>query len=136
MLVFLFRHEFHKKCVDPWLKIKQNCPMCKCSITRSPPVGTPLSRGVAAHSGSPITEEEDDLSMITLSREQDGSPQPNVPQESDTVSSDTVSSTLSDQASDAPLLPTTDEGPTVEIMPYSPQVEVNIESLLPGEGKP
>lgn len=99
-------------------------------------MGTPLSRGVAAHSGSPITEEEDDLSMITLSREQDGSPQPNVPQESDTVSSDTVSSTLSDQASDAPLLPTTDEGPTVEIMPYSPQVEVNIESLLPGEGKP
>ncbi len=32
-LPILHRHEFHKKCVDPLLKIKQNCPMCKAPIT-------------------------------------------------------------------------------------------------------
>ncbi|XP_019855671.1 PREDICTED: RING finger protein 150-like [Amphimedon queenslandica] len=25
-------HEFHKKCIDPWLESKGNCPLCKSSI--------------------------------------------------------------------------------------------------------
>ena len=29
----LHRHEFHKKCVDPWLKLKRTCPICKHNIT-------------------------------------------------------------------------------------------------------
>lgn len=29
----LHRHEFHKKCVDPWLKLKRTCPICKQNIT-------------------------------------------------------------------------------------------------------
>ena len=33
LLTFLTRHEFHKNCVDPWLKIKHTCPLCKGSIT-------------------------------------------------------------------------------------------------------
>lgn len=28
----LHRHEFHKKCIDPWLKMKRTCPMCKQDI--------------------------------------------------------------------------------------------------------
>ena len=28
----IHRHEFHKKCIDPWLKIKRNCPMCKQDV--------------------------------------------------------------------------------------------------------
>lgn len=31
--VLPFRHEFHKKCIDPWLKIKRTCPICKQSIS-------------------------------------------------------------------------------------------------------
>lgn len=27
-------HEFHKNCVDPWLKLKQTCPLCKKNITK------------------------------------------------------------------------------------------------------
>lgn len=27
------RHEFHKNCVDPWLKLKHTCPLCKYNIT-------------------------------------------------------------------------------------------------------
>lgn len=28
-------HEFHKKCIDPWIKIKRTCPMCKQNIAES-----------------------------------------------------------------------------------------------------
>ena len=29
---FLIRHEFHKKCVDTWLKDKLTCPLCKYDL--------------------------------------------------------------------------------------------------------
>lgn len=32
--VFLNRHEYHKKCIDPWLKLKRTCPMCKKDISK------------------------------------------------------------------------------------------------------
>ena len=28
----LCSHEFHRNCVDPWLKLKQTCPLCKNNI--------------------------------------------------------------------------------------------------------
>lgn len=27
-------HEFHRKCIDPWLQNKQTCPMCKFDIVK------------------------------------------------------------------------------------------------------
>ena len=32
--VLSHRHEFHRRCVDPWLKLKRTCPICKRSITK------------------------------------------------------------------------------------------------------
>ena len=31
---FKCSHEFHKKCIDPWLQSKGNCPLCKLSILK------------------------------------------------------------------------------------------------------
>lgn len=110
--------------------------MCKSSITTATSSDTPLSPAVVASSGSPVPNEDDDLSMIDLQHEEEGgSPEP---QEADVLSntSNQASDTASEPASDSPLLPITGE-PTVEVIPYSPQVEVNLESLLPGEaGEP
>lgn len=134
--------------MDPWLKIKQNCPMCKSSITSTPPSDAPFNRtAVVASSGSPAADE-DDLSMINLSHneEEDGLAEPGVPQGvsqethdvpleiADSVSNQT-SDAASDLASDSPLLPMTEQ-PGVEITPYSPQVELNVESLLPSQDEP
>ncbi|CAI8051034.1 RING finger protein 150 [Geodia barretti] len=40
------RHEFHKNCVDPWLKIKHTCPLCKGNITTSKSRNTSTSSSV------------------------------------------------------------------------------------------
>lgn len=134
MFVCLFRHEFHKKCVDPWLKIKQNCPMCKCSITSSPSnhstsrPSEPAAAVVVPRAASPVSNRSDDASMINLGHD---SVQMSVPaEEGDTISSQ-ASDSVSSQASDSLLLPgPASEELNVDIAPYSPQVEVNVE-LLP-----
>ena len=126
--VCVFRHEFHKKCVDPWLKIKQNCPMCKSSITSSPSNHStnrpsavePAATVVAPRAPSPAVS--DDASMGQDSVQMD------VPTEGDSVSSQ-ASDSVTSQASDSLLLPTSEEL-SVDVAPYSPQVEVNVE-LLP-----
>lgn len=114
------RHEFHKKCVDPWLKIKQNCPMCKCSITSnaSPSNAPPnddndFAVEVAVRSGSPVSGESDDISMLNLRHVTAEEGSNGAAQDSDTASSHT---------SNDPLL----GEPRVEIVPYSPQVELNL----------
>lgn len=30
----IFRHEFHKSCIDPWLLEHRTCPMCKMDILK------------------------------------------------------------------------------------------------------
>ena len=132
-----YRHEFHKKCVDPWLKIKQNCPMCKASIKTSPSSsGTPLRELANMAASSAAADETDNLSINDLRHEEEniGSPEPL--EEPDAVSnaSNPASETsdTSEPTSDSPLLRVTEE-PTVVVTPYSPQVEVRFESLLPGE---
>lgn len=137
-------HEFHKKCVDPWLKIKQNCPMCKCSITKAP---SPLphadqSNVTEGHSGRGASEGSDDLNMFNFGREEaagegmidlghEEADEGRIDPRSSYASQDTDSSSDT-QASDSPLLVTegADE-PGVAVLPYSPQVEVNLECVLP-----
>lgn len=29
------RHAFHRKCVDPWLRVRETCPMCKFDVLKS-----------------------------------------------------------------------------------------------------
>jgi hypothetical protein len=131
LVTSFYRHEFHKKCVDPWLRIKQTCPMCKCSITTTPSSDTPL-REVLDRSVSPSS---DDLSVVNLGEEEEHIEEhtdTRSPHEADTGSnhgSDTTST--SEPASDSPLIPIVEEL-TVNVLPYSPQVEVNMEQLLPG----
>ncbi|KAF3434423.1 hypothetical protein FNV43_RR25526 [Rhamnella rubrinervis] len=38
-------HLFHLKCVDPWLRLKPTCPMCRNSSLQSP-LATPLAEVV------------------------------------------------------------------------------------------
>lgn len=106
--------------------------MCKSSITTA--ASSDTQAVMMASSGSPAPSEDDDFSISNLRHEEEsGFPEP---QEADVLSntSNQASDTTSEPASDSPLLPMTGEfEPTVEVVPYSPQVEVNLESLLPGE---
>jgi hypothetical protein len=44
------RHEFHKNCVDPWLKLKQTCPLCKNNITDNSTTTSSPSQQTQQHS--------------------------------------------------------------------------------------
>ena len=46
LYLYSHRHEFHKNCVDPWLKIKHTCPLCKGNITTSKSRNTSTSSSV------------------------------------------------------------------------------------------
>lgn len=35
LILIVFRHIFHKSCVDPWLLDQRSCPMCKLDILRA-----------------------------------------------------------------------------------------------------
>ena len=123
--------------------------MCKCSITSTPhpssgtdsagndqaASSTSSSFAASPIPGSPVLIGEEGpiegsnvVSMVSLraGREDEGDNSTTVSQESD------VSSTQSH----APLLGhhTGSDEPNIETMPYSPQVEVNIESLVPTSG--
>ena len=50
-------HEFHKNCVDPWLKIKQTCPLCKDNITKEE------GNSTTSRSSSNLSQEMHLLSM-------------------------------------------------------------------------
>lgn len=129
------KHEFHKKCVDPWLKIKQNCPMCKSSITKTPPAST---NPLATASPHPPEDEMRVVNIEEVEEEEGGtlSPEPESPAISipiPTPEVDTASaSSQSSNTSDMPLLPQTPPpqppgAPTVavaviETTPYSPTV--------------
>ena len=55
---FSFSHEFHKNCVDPWLKLKHTCPLCKNNITeKSSPSAAPPAEELRPqqHAHSPPT---------------------------------------------------------------------------------
>lgn len=39
----MFRHVFHKHCVDPWLLDHRTCPMCKMNILKA--LGIPVRSG-------------------------------------------------------------------------------------------
>ncbi len=114
--------------------------MCKCSITTTPPPApstdnsqatTTTTRSRAAVSpvpGSPVligeegfAENSNVVSMVNLRRNEEEDNTTTVSQESDVSSNST-------QTSDTPLLGM--DEPNVEVMPYSPQVEVAIESLM------
>lgn len=102
--------------------------MCKCSITSKPlPSNTPrndFTVEVAVRSESPATASEgsDDISILNLRHDMVGEEGSNGDQDSDNASSHT---------SDAPLLGMEGE-PTVQVVPYSPQVELNLP--LPSNG--
>lgn len=106
--------------------------MCKASIKKDPSSsGTPLRESVAASSAA--ANEPDDFSIINLRHEEEdiGSPEPLGEVDTTSNTSNSASDT-SEPASESPLLPVTEE-PTVVVTAYSPQVEVRLESLLPGE---
>lgn len=132
--------------MDPWLKIKQNCPMCKCSITSSPSTTGAVSGPPPPHdsedddnfavavavmrSVSPVSEGSDDISILNL--RQMGGDEAEGGDGEEEGGSEVSQDTFSTQASDIPLLAAEREGAVVEeveLMPYSPQVEVNMESL-------
>ena len=77
----LCRHEFHKKCVDPWLKIKRTCPMCKRNIlgdeaagsrrggrTRTPSSGSRVASS-GYHDGTITPEERTELNRLVAAEE-------------------------------------------------------------------
>ena len=107
--------------------------MCKCSITSNPapatshPPPNDLTLEVTVRSESPVSNESDDISMLSLRHEEEETEASNMAaQDSDNTSSNT---------SDAPLLGSTAE-PMVEIQMYSPQIELNLplpsETSIPG----
>lgn len=61
----LHRHEFHKKCVDPWLKLKRTCPICKHNITND------HGRWLAAGSTSSISSASSGATQESNLQEED-----------------------------------------------------------------
>ena len=53
-------HEFHKNCVDPWLKIKQTCPLCKDNIAKE---AREERNSTTSRSSSNLSQEMHLLSM-------------------------------------------------------------------------
>eukprot|EP00276_Gloeochaete_wittrockiana_P000603 CAMPEP_0184670594 /NCGR_PEP_ID=MMETSP0308-20130426/82849_1 /TAXON_ID=38269 /ORGANISM="Gloeochaete witrockiana, Strain SAG 46.84" /LENGTH=158 /DNA_ID=CAMNT_0027117389 /DNA_START=295 /DNA_END=771 /DNA_ORIENTATION=- len=60
-------HRFHRNCIDPWLKGKHTCPLCKLDVSEqatSPPpdVEMPtepssIPEGIWVHSSAPISSD-------------------------------------------------------------------------------
>lgn len=142
------RHEFHKKCVDPWLKIKQNCPMCKCSITQTPAPGAPPRNDENDHDGSEMQDRGVAVDEHTGGSDHETSDELNISLRHGGASREGASLHSSgSEDTNSPLLPvsqlTTEpeslavstgpshEEPNVAVLPYFAQVEVNMESLLP-----
>ncbi|XP_064404697.1 E3 ubiquitin-protein ligase RNF13-like isoform X2 [Halichondria panicea] len=55
------RHEYHKKCVDPWLKLKRTCPMCKKDISNKSSASKTYSPRRSLDSNSDDTSSVDRL---------------------------------------------------------------------------
>ncbi len=84
-LPILHRHEFHKKCVDPWLKIKQNCPMCKAPITSPSTASSHLTSSLTNNNRatSPVLI---DATEFEMSRDVEAQSQGSVESESSSTS--------------------------------------------------
>ena len=115
--------------------------MCKCSITSTPQANNASANNEETNTGSPRAspvpdapvqvgeeiplESGDDIDMVPL-RVDEGDNSTTISQDSDVSNSTTQSH--------APLLGSgggsaSNIEPTVEILPYSPQIEVNMDSL-------
>lgn len=33
-LFLIYRHDFHRNCIDPWLLQNYTCPLCKCRVLK------------------------------------------------------------------------------------------------------
>lgn len=75
------RHEFHKNCVDPWLKLKHTCPLCKNNITEksspssAPPAGQQRTQHHAHSPTTPLSPSIDSLASSSDSSSVGGAQQ-------------------------------------------------------------